>query len=259
LSGAAKITTSISRRHLLEIQPFAVARRVRGGGGEETASREPLIVDHGRAGVGGFFSVVGGAVVEHRWTAQRVTDRIATWLARDSKCRSDAQPLPGAEGPTSARQWAEQFSLSEDIVARLVAKHGARAHDVLKRCEEPSASQLVCRCRGITQGEIAYVARDESAIDVEDVARRTGLGHGICQGSRCHLRAAQIVCACHRIPDAELLRRVHQVKQARFERYRQCVAHPQSARFAIDRLAHLATANFDQVWANSNCEPTTCE
>ena len=53
---------------------------------------------------------------------------------------------------------------------------------------------IVCRCRGVTEGEILdSIRRNPGAVTVDGVKRRTGAGSGRCQGSFCTQRIIEIL------------------------------------------------------------------
>ena len=54
--------------------------------------------------------------------------------------------------------------------------------------------KIVCRCEGITEGEIrAAINRNPRAVDVDGVKRRTRAGMGRCQGGFCAPLVMQIL------------------------------------------------------------------
>ena len=59
--------------------------------------------------------------------------------------------------------------------------------------ENPPYGKVVCVCETVSEGEIVDAIRD-GAITLDGVKFRTHLGMGRCQGSFCHLRAAEILC-----------------------------------------------------------------
>ena len=61
-------------------------------------------------------------------------------------------------------------------------------------CENPSYGRIVCRCRGVTEGEIIdSIRRTPGAVTVDGVKRRTGAGSGRCQGGFCTQRIIEIL------------------------------------------------------------------
>jgi len=57
-------------------------------------------------------------------------------------------------------------------------------NEIIKK--DPRYGRIVCRCEGITEGEIVEaVLRNPGATDVDGVKRRTRSGMGRCQGGFC--------------------------------------------------------------------------
>ena len=50
----------------------------------------------------------------------------------------------------------------------------------------------MCRCEGVTAGEIRNAIR-EGTVDLNDIKRRTRMGMGYCQGANCVPTAAAIL------------------------------------------------------------------
>lgn len=66
---------------------------------------------------------------------------------------------------------------------------------------DPSYGKIVCRCEGISQGEILHALRtNPKARDVDGVKRRTRSGMGRCQGGFCMPHVAEIIAEENGIP-----------------------------------------------------------
>jgi glycerol-3-phosphate dehydrogenase len=58
----------------------------------------------------------------------------------------------------------------------------------------PCYGRIVCRCRGVSEGEIIdAIHRFPGAVTLDGVKRRTGAGFGRCQGSFCSQRVIEII------------------------------------------------------------------
>jgi glycerol-3-phosphate dehydrogenase len=89
---------------------------------------------------------------------------------------------------------AEHFRVPDLAVQRLISRHGALTDDVLTRTiRAPGERALVCSCQAVLECELRHACQVEGARSLEDVARRTTLGSGVCHGVDCLHRAAQIV------------------------------------------------------------------
>ena len=81
--------------------------------------------------------------------------------------------------------------------------------------KRPEYGTIVCRCEGISEGEIMdAVHRPVGAVSMDGVKRRTRQGMGRCQGGFCTPKAMEIIarelgCAmediCKNQPGSELL------------------------------------------------------
>lgn len=98
-----------------------------------------------------------------------VSDKIAQKLGAD--LRPDYNPR--RSGPVRLSE------LSFDERAELIAKR-------------PEYGRIICRCRGVSEGEITDAIR-AGAVTPDGVKRRTGAGSGRCQGGFCAQRVIEIL------------------------------------------------------------------
>ncbi len=71
--------------------------------------------------------------------------------------------------------------------------------------ENPAYGQIVCRCEGVTEGEIVdAIRRFPGAVSVDGVKRRTRAGMGRCQGGFCLPKVLRILSRETGIPMTEL-------------------------------------------------------
>ena len=62
----------------------------------------------------------------------------------------------------------------------------------IQKKDTPDHYEMICRCEGVTRGEILEAIR-RGAATVDGVKRRIGTGMGRCQGSRCAWEIAKIL------------------------------------------------------------------
>jgi glycerol-3-phosphate dehydrogenase len=161
---------------------------------EDALSREHSIVDHAKHGALGLFSMLGGKLASYRLFAEEMTDVLTRHASKNEKCRTHLMPLPGGEDTTAARAELERFPFDAVAKVRLLYRHGARAGEIAAACErDPTLRELACVCEPVTLAEVDHVVRNEWAIDVSGVARRTRLGLGSCGGLRCAARCGERV------------------------------------------------------------------
>ncbi len=65
--------------------------------------------------------------------------------------------------------------------------------------ENPAYGQIICRCEHVTLGEIKD-AVERGAVSIDGIKRRCRIGTGRCQGSRCILKAMEILARMKNIP-----------------------------------------------------------
>lgn len=65
--------------------------------------------------------------------------------------------------------------------------------------ENPACQKILCRCEGITSGEVLD-AIQRGATTIDGVKKRTGSGMGLCQGSHCSPRIAEILSSTLSVP-----------------------------------------------------------
>jgi glycerol-3-phosphate dehydrogenase len=140
------------------------------GVSESEVSRKHALYDHERRdGIAGALSVVGGKITAYRAIAEETTDAAVRKIGGTAKCRTDALPLPGADGSR------------ERAVAALALA-------------DPSLAPPVCASQPATGAEIVHAVRSEWAMNIGDVLlRRTTIGLRPCQGLDCIDRVAELV------------------------------------------------------------------
>jgi glycerol-3-phosphate dehydrogenase len=71
--------------------------------------------------------------------------------------------------------------------------------------DNPAYGRMVCRCRGISEGEIVdSIRRLPGAVTVDGVKRRTGAGAGRCQGGYCTQRIVELLSQELGVPPADI-------------------------------------------------------
>ncbi len=74
--------------------------------------------------------------------------------------------------------------------------------------EHPEYGKIVCRCEGITEGEIrAAIRRNPQAVDVDGVKRRTRAGMGRCQGGFCGPYVMELIAEETGIPMEQITKK----------------------------------------------------
>jgi glycerol-3-phosphate dehydrogenase len=180
---------------LVCIEASSIGRRLRDPPGH---------VDHGaHGGTDALFSVNAvspGAAFD---AARAVVERVHAISLRSE--RRFATPL-GETFSMSASAIAERYRLPEHAAARLIARRGSGAYDVLGRTDgRPAEGAILCECEPVLECEAHHAIEVERARTLEGLALRTDLGNGPCAGSVCAHRAARLLSsACGIAPSVAL-------------------------------------------------------
>ena len=140
-------------------------------GGERSAGRGFVLLDHGEEGVGNFLSLTGGKLTTYRLMAEKCADRICDRLNIDAACRTHLEPLPRSE----------DGALLEHRTAQRIATDTDRADD-----------PLLCECEMVSRSDLIRVAdtfaRQHRRPDLTALRLRSRMGKGPCQGTFCSIR-----------------------------------------------------------------------
>jgi glycerol-3-phosphate dehydrogenase len=161
---------------------------------EDRVTRNFEIIDfEDKKGVSGFLSFGGGKLVLYRIMAEKMTDLICRKLGKTAECKTNVDPLIGAEEEVDADQLANQFGVYPHVAAKLAYLYGSKATDVLSLAtQNPEYRMEVCGCESIPEAAIRYSIRNEWAKTLNDIRRRTRIAMGPCQGCSCIHKVAAI-------------------------------------------------------------------
>ena len=134
-------------------------------------SRGFTLLDHGREGVVNLVTITGGKLTTSRLMAERTADLVCARLGVQAACRTHCEPLP----TTAECEWTEP----------------GFAPRAWMRAQAPDDA-LLCECEMVSQRAIQTIAatlgpegRDRV---LADLALRSRLGKGACQGTFCAVR-----------------------------------------------------------------------
>lgn len=167
---------------------FAGVRALSPSWGTEAASaaRTHVIYDHAADGTDGLYSMIGGKLATHRLMAEQITDLVSRKLKSRDECRTHLESLPGCTIDLPWKEESRRTGIDPLTVRRIMGRHGYKAIPILEAAQKsPELCRTVCECQGIIASEIEYCVREEWARTPADIARRTGLGRGPCEGCRC--------------------------------------------------------------------------
>jgi len=152
-------------------------------GGRLDLMPEAQIVDHGRQGAAGLFSMIGVKYTTARETAERAVTEISRAIGRSAKpCRTDATVLPhagiaDAEGRLIETLRELRVDLDRDVIDHLTSWYGTEATEIARFAAAIDQLERVSPHSPILAAEIAYAAKHAQAHHLSDaVLRRTALG-----------------------------------------------------------------------------------
>jgi glycerol-3-phosphate dehydrogenase len=144
-------------------------------------TRDYWIGAEGRYGEPPLLSIYGGKLTTYRALAEKVVDRLKSWMVI-GRAWTHEEPLPGGDlGPGGVDELAASIVavhpyVSAALARRLAASYGTRAWTVLG--DAKGAGDLGARIVGdLHARELEYLRREEWALSADDVLwRRTKLG-----------------------------------------------------------------------------------
>jgi len=106
---------------------------------------------------------------------KHVADKVAAYLGADTDPAFDPHRAP------PVRLWDKPMKERESLILE-------------KSLKTPDYNKIICRCRGVSEGEIIdAIRRFPGAVTVDGVKRRTGAGSGRCQGGFCGQQVVELL------------------------------------------------------------------
>ncbi len=231
LQAAERVLPAIRRARIIRTMCGVRPTVYEWGKVEDKLSREHAIHDHGRRdGVEGLFTMVGGKLASYRIMAEEAADAICEKLGHEAPCRTHEVPLPGGEAEFDPAELAREHGVPLYAARRLVYRHGTRAQRVLDLTRnDPSLKEPVCSCEPVLAAEVVYACREEMALKLSDVRRRTRLGAGPCQGMNCTFKAADLLARERGLTAEETLGEIYDFMRNRWKGVRPIVDGVQAA------------------------------
>jgi len=165
-----------------------------GGAGEQPAdgravARQFALIDHGRQGVRGLITVVGGKLTTYRLMAEQAGNLVCTQLGHDAACRTADEVLLPEVTPAQIKRLQRYFSfpVSHKLAKRLGRADLEHLLGILGR--DGWKRQFVCECEQVCLAELEWRATGGSWLRLGDLRCRTRFGMGTCQGTICAARA----------------------------------------------------------------------
>lgn len=148
-----------------------------GGGDARAVSRGFALLDHEDQGLDNFATITGGKLTTCRLMAERTADLVCRRLGVARPCVTATEPIPVAPacawtGPGHApRAWMREHGLADPLLCE---------------CEMVSAGAVDAICAALRAGG--------EAPTLADIALRSRVGKGACQGGFCSVRTMAHLC-----------------------------------------------------------------
>jgi glycerol-3-phosphate dehydrogenase len=142
-----------------------------GSADARAASRGFALVDHARDGIPNLVTITGGKLTTCRLMAERTSDLVAARLGVRAPCRTREEPLPS----TAGARWTQPG---------LAPRAWMRDH--------APEDALVCECEMVSRAALDAIGASlggAPGMVLADLALRSRLGKGACQGTFCTVRA----------------------------------------------------------------------
>ncbi len=210
---------------------------------EDALSRDHRLVDHSEEGVPGFWSLLGGKLASYRVMAEETADAICRQLGRGEPCRTHLEPLPGGESVPDVPLLAREHGVSEWVASRCVYRHGQKADEILAQVhDEPWLGATLCACEQVSFAEARWAIRNEFVQTLSDLRRRSRVGMGPCQGTRCAASAAALLGRERKLSAAQTHAALQGFLAARFSGQRVLLSGAGLAEQELSRAMHRGLA-----------------
>jgi glycerol-3-phosphate dehydrogenase len=153
------------------VRPLVAASAADG----RAVSRGFTLIDHARDGIANLVTITGGKLTTCRLMAERTADLVCDRLGVRAPCRTRTEPLPSdpacgwTEPGLAPRAWMRQ---------------------------QASGDLLLCECEMVSRSALDAIAAELPELDgaaqgkvLADLALRSRIGKGACQGTFCTVRA----------------------------------------------------------------------
>jgi glycerol-3-phosphate dehydrogenase len=223
---------------------------------EDKLSRDHAIIDHEAEGAPGLVTMIGGKLASYRVMSEEFADAVCARLGNNQPCRTHLEPLPGGEETPPLPELAAAHRISPYALERLAYRQGARTGAVLESAEEDSDLAAVCQCEPVTEAELRHCIRHEGARTLDDLRRRTRLAMGGCQGTRCIVRAGEILAEELGLTPTQVLAQLLDLLQQRFRGKAPALAGISLAQEELNQARHFLVADLGRQGAEPDYRAT---
>lgn len=215
-----------------------------GAGSGRAATRNFVIIDHEKEGLGGMITVTGGKFTSYRLMAEKTVDVAASRLGVATPCRTAFENIIPDPGEKLLNRTRTLFPSEGSRLA--IARLGDDLEKAVSASEEnPWKKLLLCECEMVTLAEFETVAAEQTSHSLGDIRRRTRLGMGTCQGSFCALRATGALVENALLPHIPPQQLFRQFVQERWQGIRPLLWGSQIREIQLERGIYDATLNLN--------------
>ena len=138
-------------------------------------SRRHTVIDHGKNGFAGFFTVCGGSLTTHRFMAEDLGNHV---------CQSLGLIAPPTTATTPLNKGTKNSSWQP-------------TNNFLRIEKERRFLAPVCECEAVEQSDVIDLIENHGICHLHDLRRRLRIGFGPCQGTFCGSRVAALIASRH--------------------------------------------------------------
>lgn len=163
------------------------------------ASRNFVVLDHGKGGLKGMAAICGGKLTTYRLMGERMADLVCARLGVIAQCRTAVEPLVEDTPPALLERVCKVFPAQS--LEQAESRPGDSFAATVEHLEAaPWKKALLCECERVTVVEFEQVASGPASHSLNDICRHTRMGMSTCQGSFYGLRGVGVVLEAKLLP-----------------------------------------------------------
>ena len=209
------------------VRPLVAAGPAADGRG---VSRGFALLDHEREGVANLLTITGGKLTTSRLMAERAADLVCARLGATAPCRTRSEPL----APADESEWTEPG-------------FGPRAWMRAQAADDP----LLCECEMVPQRALRRIAATLTSEGhdglLADLAARSRLGKGACQGTFCAVRVVAHLFEQGALGDGAGLRELREFFQERWRGQQAALWGEQLAQVELAEAIHCGLHGVERI------------
>lgn len=207
---------------------------------EDDLSRRHEIVDHGRSGAAGLFSILGGKLASFRMQAAEAADAVCVYLGRPgARCETHLHTLPGGSQAPTPEALMAAYPIDLLSAQRLLYRHGALAPAVLELGRESADGYaIVDPLEPVLACEVRWCLRHEYVRHLGDLSMRCRVASGSDLGLAAGRRVATIFAEERGLDRTDAAAGLADLLGRRWRTARAVLSNAQLAQAELLRLAY---------------------